>query len=476
MLSVLYVIAKTTKNEEGKDHGRERIALVVRDLARYRLLNAHELYFILRFVLLHQDQDEIVNEFFTNFYCNQWQTFNKDIDVFAESDSLRLLPGELPFGKFFRENQAVYQGVFKNRKKDGVGMEFENHEFTLIPLIVDDCIYGKWADGMKNGIFLLFNNQTGKYSEIRHYKDDRLFGYCFKFDNSDELKVRECDKQNYFGVPMLPRRQFEKLKKHVISKEYYRDGLLDGQKVEYSLNGKIKKTYFYCCDVEQKSMTCTYISPTVYYKGNIDDPAKRSWFYREIPGLKWDEDSICDDLLYYQDGKEYNLIVSKSADPSKEGAQLEYFFNTISVNNELCVLYGITNEILESIDSFFAKDNNNSPKQMILQNYHNTERINLDRILELLKNDGHLTNVRISSMTLDNRGEWTLGGISINTVEFVSCTLKDCTITIGQPMQSNKQNELHLVFKNMEGLQKYTIAGVKKSDNILESLRIESFY
>ena len=497
VLYVLWYIAKTTKSEkksEKKVDGRERIARIVTDLARYRLLSNHELFLILRFVLINRDQDEIVNEFFANFYCNQWQTFNKDIDIFTESDSLRLQPDKRFFGKFFRENQAVYQGVFKNRKKDWVGMEFVDNrkndwagmelmdsrekDFTLIPLIVDNIIYGKWADGMKNGIFLLINNRNKMYSGIQHYKDDRLFGFCFKFDDNQKLIVRERDKKNCFGIPMLERRQYEELKNHVYCREYYRDGLLDGQKVEYSLNDKIWKTYFYICGVEQEGMTRIYISPTVYYKGNIEDPAKRRWFYREIPDLEWnkDKDSICDGSQYYQNGEEYDLIVRKSADSNKEGTQSERFFNTIDVNKDSCVLYGITNEILEGIDSFFAKNNQDSPSQMILRNYDNTGSINLDRILELLKLDGHLTSVRISSMTLDHNGEWALGGLSINTVEFVSCTLKDCTITVGQPSQTSKRNELRLAFKSMKNLQKCTIAGVKQSDTILKSLRIESFY
>ena len=113
---------------------------------------------------------------------------------------------------------------------------------------------------------------------------------------------------------------------------------------------------------------------------------------------------------------------------------------------------------------------------MILQNYDKTEEINLYRILELLTTDGHLVNVRISSVTLEHGEAWTLGDLTINSLEFVDCVLKDCVITIGQTKSElEKSQELELTFKNIDKIQKCTLTSVKHPDTKLKKLRIESF-
>ena len=472
----LYLIACTHKID-----GRDYIARVVNYLAKYRLLSAQELFLILRFVKRNRnpDQQKIVEEFFDNFYCNQWQTFNKNLDFDANPQDMCLNPETMSSGKFFQGKQTIFQGFFKNKKKNYCGREYMNDsENMLIPLIMEDRIYGEWENGLKKGMFLLINRDK-QVSELRQYIDDREFGECFTFYSCKELMVQKDATMQFFTIPVLKKEEFDKLKKHVSLREYYRDGLLDGQVIEY-VSGQIRKTSLFCCGYLQASETCTYISPSVYYKGGAGNSTTKSWYYREIPDLKWDEDySYYDNDGYYQEENSHKLIVIVSSDTREGQKKSERVFETLGAGEDSCVLYGITNEILNEdggISSFLPLNNHNSPKNMILQNYDKTEEINLYRILELLTTDGHLVNVRISSVTLEHGEAWTLGNLTIDSLEFVDCVLKDCVITIGQTKSElEKSQELELTFKNIDKIQKCTLTSVKHPDTKLKKLRIESF-
>ena len=465
MLTLLSDIARETKQD-----GPELISSVVHSLAKLRTLSSRELFLILRFVRSFRDQRAMVDEFFKNFYCNQWQGDTNEFDFFRSPHDFKLVPGVISFGKLFRGRHVVYAGSFTERKKGLLGTEFDiANDQSLIPLIVDGFYFGSWSRGAKQGVFLVKNNRNGKLSALREFIDDRLFGYSFDFNESESLLVSAYDTKNFYHIPILRKDQFQALSRTICSMSHYRDGLLDGVKAEYKKHGQLLKTSFFCCGVEKKEKARHFIAPSVFYTENPADPGSREWFYQRICGLSFDSALEWFGPSYRQMNSQSLFVELPSSSPADRQSPSKAFNNF----KDPCAMYGVTDSILDQLQLLFPLSQN-STSALILTQY-GLEEVSLDKILALLAQDGSLERVRIDSLKLRLNGGFVLRDLEVNFLEFVDCTLEDCVITVGETKQiQSHSTHLVLVLKNIKKLSRLEVAGVDSSDIRLNCIRIES--
>ena len=500
-LFFLEVIIKSTESKgvdikSTESKGVELIAKVVNKLSTLRILNNQELYYILHFVLDNRNAQEMVVAFLDSFYCNQWAGLTKNYEEFK--NDVIFLSDNTFIGRSFKADKVVYFGVFKNRQKWKYGYEpIDKGDATVYPLMIDNVLRGQWEDGKKQGLFIIVKND--KIISLQSFINDRQCGYKINF--SREIQVEDWVNLHTIRIPNVSEAQFQEFMNTSSKKQQMRDGIEDGIAVKYHENGGLKETSFYCCGMKQPDKTCVYISPSVFYK---EKDEKKEWYYRKNFSLVFDELQESFDPRYYKEVSVIPLI----AEGCNDNCYFNYFkedlgtilnqstdlkedirndvCNAYDITNEslqrydtlcdkyriemndlfvirenMCVQYGITNEILDKISSFLPLSEDCPPLQLILQNYNFDEEISIQRILNLMQEDGHLRNVRISTMKCKEE-EWAINDLTICSLEFINCKIRNCRI------QLDAKQRITLSFIKMN----FTNLKIKKSEKPGTSLNI----
>jgi len=143
------------------------------------------------------------------------------------------------FTTFKRNNEKLMEGHMINKKLEGTIKIFQRN--NIISMI-------DYKNGKKEGPFTLFNPKSGIAFKTGFYKNDKINGDVFIYDDKSALIGKETYtegildglKESYYPTGQLLKQQLYKDNKEVITKIYFRSGKILEEKY-FDPNGQVKE-------------------------------------------------------------------------------------------------------------------------------------------------------------------------------------------------------------------------------------------